>query len=77
VSRDIVDRINRGEQVSPEEIAEASRKAEEEERYPSYIEERDDRITQTDGKKEAVNEWLPDSIQEGIKGAKKRKGRRK
>ncbi|EDR01748.1 uncharacterized protein LACBIDRAFT_310529 [Laccaria bicolor S238N-H82] len=80
VTPEIAARLRRGEKVSPEEIAAAAAKAQEEEQktpyVPRIIEERHDRpkLNPTPPPAEPVNEWLPESLT----GPKKRvKGKRR
>jgi hypothetical protein len=76
ITPEIAERLRRGEEVSPEEIAEASRQAEERARLPpqpiveiNLTQNKDADISQTD-----KDEWLPESV-----GAPKKraKGKRK
>ena len=78
VTPEIAARIRRGEQVGPEEIEAASKKADKEEATSNgtssstgvntlptrIIEERDDRNVSSQEKKDVPleNEWLPDSV---------------
>lgn len=79
ITPEIAARLRRGEDVSPEEIAEASRKAESEPTPPPVvyrdIVEVDLRPqTQADAKSETpVNEWLPESITSPKKRGKSKK----
>jgi hypothetical protein len=68
VTPEIAARLRRGEQVSPEEIAEASARADKEKREP-VIEINEEKSSQS----EPVNEWLPDSITNPQKRGKAKK----
>ena len=80
---EIAARIRRGEQVSPEEIDAAVRRAdlknEAEQGAPGglpsmrVIEERDDRHLVNVEKNKEENEWLPDSV---TKPSKRKRGRK-
>ena len=83
ITPEIATRIRRGEEVTPEEISGASRRAEVEssgERIPIMddIEEKDDRLVVQEGEEtEAVNEWLPESVTGRSTGATNRRRKRK
>jgi hypothetical protein len=79
VTPEIAARIRRGEEVSPEEIEAAARKADLNSGEGSggslgmrgIIEERDDRHL-VSNKEDVVNEWLPESI---TRPSKRKRGR--
>ncbi|KAK2465773.1 hypothetical protein APHAL10511_002317 [Amanita phalloides] len=78
VTPDIAARIRRGEEVSPEEIAEASARAEKTQQQdssglldrPPLVERIETPVEST---KEKANEWLPDSITKPQKRGKARR----
>ena len=74
VTPEIAARLRRGEQVSPEEIAEASVRADQEASQKANIESVGKEESAPSGVSDA-NEWLPDSITSGPK--KRGKGKRK
>ena len=76
ITPDIAARIRRGEEVSPEEIAEASARAEKVQESPSLLDrpplvERVEKVA--DSEKQSVNEWLPESITKPQKRGKARR----
>lgn len=76
VTPDIAARLRRGEEVSPEEIAASSVRAEEEERRGADAtppESKREEPKKKDAPSEPTNEWLPESITAPKKRAKGKK----